>query len=217
MAEMAPEINRTLHSDFDVVTPGDVLDVRFVDMVPDNKMWDHETTVRPDGKAAFLGLGDRAVGGLSLEAVRASIGADYQKLFGLRSADHFGLLSKVKVPRSVIVMGDVHNPGSIAYDGGRLTLLEAIGRAGGPLKETARLDSTLLVRWDPETRRQLAWKIDCEQEQWNSPVPIYLQPFDIVFLPNTSIDKVDIWVDQYIRRLLPIPVNVGAISATPAN
>jgi protein involved in polysaccharide export with SLBB domain len=215
MPEMAPKINQTLRGDSDMLVPGDVLEVRFGDLGTDAKVWDHEALVRPEGKAAFLGLGDKPVSGLTLDAVRAALAAEYQKQFGLKSTDKFGLLVKTKVPRNVIVMGEVKTPGSVVFEGSRMTLLEAIGRAGGFLKETAKLESLLLVRWDPDTRQQTAFRIDADLEYWSSPVPVYLQPFDVVYIPNTAIDKVDIWVDQYFRRLLPIPINVAAVNATP--
>jgi len=214
MAAIAPKINQTLRADSGVLVPGDVLDIRFGDLVPDQKQWNHEVLVRPDGAAAFLGIGDRPVSGLTIESVRASLSAEYQKLLGLRSADRFSVLLKTKVPRTVYVMGEVHTPGSVTLEGARMTLLEAIGKAGGPDKATARLDKTYLIRWDPETRRQISWTIDAELENWSSPEPIYLQPFDVVFIPNTPIDKVDIWVDQYIRLMIPVPINTSWVSTS---
>src|SRR6185369_2663224 len=156
MPDLAPKINQTLRTDYDVIVPGDVLEVRFADLVADSKVWDHEVLVRPDGNAAFLGLGDRYAAGQSVEALRAAVGIDYQKLLKLRAVDRFSILLKTKIARNVIIFGEVHTPGSVIFEGARMTLLEAIGRAGGPLKETARLDSLLLVRWDPETHQQLS-------------------------------------------------------------
>jgi len=39
--------------------------------------------------------------------------------------------------------------------------------------------------------------------------PFYLQPRDIVYVPETSVVKVDRWVDQYIYRILPALKNVS--------
>src|SRR5262249_770156 len=176
-----------LRADYDVLVPGDVMEVRFGDLVSDNKVWDHEVLVRPDGNAAFLGLGDRPAGGLTVESLRSELAIDYQKRLKLKSVDRFSILLKTKVARSVIVMGEVHTPGSIAFEGARMTMIEAIGRAGGILKETAELGSVLLVRWDPDSKRQFAWKVDANFEQWSSPNAVYLQPFDVVYIPNSTI------------------------------
>jgi hypothetical protein len=38
---------------------------------------------------------------------------------------------------------------------------------------------------------------------------VVLQPFDVVFVPKSTIAKMDQFVDQYMRQLLPISVNFG--------
>jgi hypothetical protein len=38
---------------------------------------------------------------------------------------------------------------------------------------------------------------------------ITLKPNDIVFVPKTTIANVNVWVDQYIRKNLPITPGVG--------
>jgi hypothetical protein len=34
---------------------------------------------------------------------------------------------------------------------------------------------------------------------------ILLQANDLIFVPNTPIDDVNIWIDQYIRLMIPFP------------
>jgi polysaccharide biosynthesis/export protein len=36
-----------------------------------------------------------------------------------------------------------------------------------------------------------------------------LQPSDIVFVPRSRIAKVNRWVDQYLRKNVPIPLALG--------
>jgi len=31
---------------------------------------------------------------------------------------------------------------------------------------------------------------------WGSPSQVFLQPGDVLYVPNTTIDKVDIWIGQ---------------------
>jgi hypothetical protein len=108
--------------------------------------------------------------------------------------------------QTVSILGEVAEPGAIELETGRrLTLIEAIARAGGHEKETAYLASTVLVRWDPVHQEQLAWTIDARQRWWGKKKTIFLQPYDLVYVPNTPIDDVGIWVDNWIRRLIPIP------------
>jgi protein involved in polysaccharide export with SLBB domain len=199
LPDVAGEINATLDRGSLALVPGDSVDVRFVHM-PD---WNHEVRVRPDGRAAFLLLGDMDVIGLDFDTLRRRLEEAYGK--DLQQPD-LSVLAHDVAPRVVIVQGEVHRPGDVPITNGRLTLIEAIGKAGGPLKETAYLEDTILLRWLPKEKRQVAWKIDASVDFWGNPTPIYLQPFDVIFIPNKPIDRVDIFVDQYIRRLIPLPV-----------
>ena len=103
-------------------------------------------------------------------------------------------------------MGEVGTPGEIEIgNDGRLTLLEAIGQAGSFNRRSAYLAATLLVRWDPSEQKQLAWRIDARPDHWDAQVPILLQPFDVVYIPNTPVWGAGIWVDNWIRRMIPLP------------
>lgn len=114
--------------------------------------------------------------------------------------------------RSVHVLGEVNEPGQIALEAGRrLTLVEAIARAGGHRPATAHTSSLVLVRWDRMKQQQLAWKIDARPKFWSSAKTVFLQPYDIVYIPNIPIDDLGFWVDNYIRRLIPIPFPVFTI------
>lgn len=109
-------------------------------------------------------------------------------------------------PRSVHVLGEVVEPGQIPIEAGRrLTIIEAIARAGGHKPQTAHTSSLVLVRWDRLKQQQLAWKIDARPKYWSDAKTVFLQPYDIVYIPNMPIDDLGFWVDNYIRRLIPIP------------
>ncbi|MBK7875204.1 MAG: polysaccharide biosynthesis/export family protein [Planctomycetes bacterium] len=198
---VAEEANRVLAPTTVVLAPGDVVDVRF----PSKKEWDQLVRVRPDGRATFPALPEFEVQGKTLPEVRERLLADYVGILTQPSVD-LGVATFAS--RKVYVMGEVHEPGEIVLDG-RLTFVEALAQAGGPLKETALLKSVLFLRWDPAQRSQLTWRIDAREEQWGRGAPLVLQPYDVIFVPNTPIDEVDIWVDQYIRRLIPFPYLVS--------
>ncbi len=86
----------------------------------------------------------------------------------------------------VSVMGEVKSPGVVEADGQRLTLLEALSRAGD-LPPTARRDSILVVRENGGIRS--AYYVDLTQSQdvFNSPA-YYLQQNDVVYVkPNNSV------------------------------
>jgi polysaccharide export outer membrane protein len=199
MSEVTAEINASRVESGIVLGPGDVLSVRF----PELSDWNHETTVRPDGKASFLLLDDLRVAGLTIDVLDRFLTEAYRPH---RVALTLTVMVISQAPRTVTVLGEVRRPGAVALDlNGHLTLVESLARAGGYIKETALLKRLLLVRWEAQENRQLAWEIDARPDQWAAEVPILLQPFDVVFVPNTPVDDVGIFVDQYIRRMIPFP------------
>ncbi len=85
----------------------------------------------------------------------------------------------------VTVLGDVKNPGPQTYQGERLTILEAIGKAGD-LTNSALRENILVVR--EENGKRTTYKVNlCDEASvFESPV-YYLQQNDIVYVqPNKS-------------------------------
>lgn len=201
--ELAAKVNETLRADTSLVAQGDTLSVRF----RLESQYDQEVTVGPDGTADFLAVGSFVTAGLSIDELRDSLRARYRDV----SVDDELSISVIDAaPRTVTVTGEVGAPGELAIGPDqRLTLAEAIGQAGGFEKRTAWLSNTLLIRWDPEQQKQLWWRIDARPQYWTGDMPIYLQAFDLVYIPNTKIDHIDIWIENFIRRMIPLPVPIG--------
>jgi protein involved in polysaccharide export with SLBB domain len=199
MTDVTAEINASRVEPGIVLGPGDVLSVRF----PELSDWNHETIVRPDGKASFLLLDDMRVAGLTVDVLDRFLTEAYRPH---RQSLTLTVMVTSIAPRSVTVLGEVRSPGAVNLDlNGHLTLVEALARAGGIIKETALMKRLLLVRWDAHENRQLAWEMDARPDQWTGEVPILLQPYDVIYVPNTPVDNVAIFVDQYIRRMIPFP------------
>ena len=212
--EQAREINATLDSSETAIGPGDTLSVIF----PHETDWDQpEVRVQEDGYASFLGIGKIPVAGLFTDLLESRLSESYTGLVG---RPELTVSIKERMPASVSILGEVGAPGEIAVGADRrLTLVDAIARAGGFHKATAHMSNLLLVRWDAREQRQLAWKIDARPQHWGKRDTIFLQAYDVVYIPNTPIDKVDIWIDNYIRRILPFPSSTtvlpGVVPSTP--
>lgn len=85
----------------------------------------------------------------------------------------------------VTVMGEVKQPGTQTYQGERLTILEAIGKAGD-LLNTAYRDNILVIR--EENGKRTAYEVNLLDNQavFTSPA-YYLQQNDVVYVqPNKS-------------------------------
>jgi polysaccharide export outer membrane protein len=201
LEEIAPEINASLSPEAVVLGPGGTLEIQF----PRQTEWNHETKIRSDGMASFLSIDDMRVGGLTVAELDHKLTAAYAKV--IPSPDLTVLVKELaeQANRNVVVIGEVTRPGLVPMKTPRLTLVDAIGQAGGPQRKTAELSRLMLVRWMPDVRQQKSWKINASQENWNSKVPIFLQPYDIVYVPSTAVTKVNQWIDQYIRQMIPFP------------
>jgi len=218
--QLAQEINATRQSGPMRFVPGDRIAVRFAS----TPTFDQRLDVRPDGRASFLSVGEMAVAGKTAEELMKDLTLAYKgKLDPVDlsvNIDTSTQATQLDSPRRIFVLGEVSNPGAFPYNGEEITIPKAIAAAHGFDKKTAALQAMLLVRWLPKENGYHGWKIDANPDYWSSPNQIFLQPGDVLYVPNTTIDKVDIWVDQYIRQVIPFPYLSYYIvnqPATPTN
>ena len=93
-------------------------------------------------------------------------------------------------------------PGLIAYRKG-LTPLQAVADAGG-FRETALVESVVLIRSAPQADRFISRTLDLEAVvDEGADQPLELAPRDVLYVPKTRIAQADLWVDQHVTRLFP--------------
>lgn len=183
-----------------VLSPGDGIDIKFFHTPELND----SQTVRPDGKITLQLIGEVTAQGKTPDDLRGELIRLYTpELKNLEIAVIVRSLSD----RRVYVGGEVNKPGVIPMPG-RLTALEAIMEAGGFKMETAKLKSVVVIR---QREGKLRGSLIDFSETPNGQVDpsFYLQPRDIIYVPETAIVKVNRWVDQYIYKILPMLKNVG--------
>ncbi|MCC6785748.1 MAG: polysaccharide export protein [Planctomycetes bacterium] len=189
------------------VAVGDLLEVRF----PAYPQWNADVLVRDDGRATLPLVGDIAVAGQAIDELRADI---ERGLTGRIRSPRIELALKEQRPREVYVGGEVTTPGRIAITSPTLSIEQAVFAAGGPLRETAKLDSVVLVRLCTDGKRR-AWRIDMARTLSDSlgSESALLLPGDVVFVPNTRIDEINLFVAQYVDRMVPVQnlVSTGVI------
>ncbi|NOT30571.1 MAG: hypothetical protein HOP15_09015 [Planctomycetes bacterium] len=205
LPELTAEINAANEAERMGILPGDLLEVRFTEQ----EAWNHETLVRPDGAASFLQLGEMRVGGLSIEALDERLTAAYAA-----TIREFELTVFVKEAggRTVTVSGAVGEPGIYPMSAGRMTLLEALAGAGGADEGKGNLKNIYLVRWLPVEGRQQTWRIDARTAYWAEAEPVLLQPYDLIYVPLKAVVHVNIWIDQYIRQMIPFPYLIPPVN-----
>lgn len=184
------------------IRPGDVIAVKFYSTPQYNE---DSLLVRPDGSVSLPYVGDIRVAGRST----AQIEADLRQRYSSELAPPRNGESMVTVIVRQLGSYQVHVGGEVARDGrvllrGNLTVLEAIQRAGGFL-DTADPEHVVIIRNEGEHRRT-GYVVDLEQviDGSNPSQDVALEPSDIVYVPRSTIASLNLIVEQYIRKMLPL-------------
>jgi protein involved in polysaccharide export with SLBB domain len=105
------------------------------------------------------------------------------------------------LPDMVYVMGEVRRGQAVPYRKG-LTVLQAVTQSGGWLT-TARYERTVLLRRTVDGRT-VTREFDLEDVVEHEGDDMEVFPNDVIYIPLSPIALVDLWMDQYVRQLLPI-------------
>ena len=181
--------------------PGDKIEIKFFY----NPSLNERLIIRPDGKISLQLIDELLVAGLTP--------AQLDKILTRRYATELKqpeltIIVRSFVGQRVYVGGEVTTPQLIPLTG-KMTVLESIFRAEG-FKDTAHPGSVIVIRKDAENR-PFGIKVDLNRviKGAEGARDMELLPYDIVYVPKKAIAKVDLFVDQYIRQLLPVRPGFG--------
>ncbi len=135
-----------------------------------------------DGNIAFPVFGTIKVGGKTCRELSAEI----QQMLIDGSYIKDAVVNTKIMSFKVTVLGDVKNPGVQKFEGERLSVLEAIGKAGD-LNNSAKREEVLVVR--EEDGKRVTYTVDLRDPRsvFESPA-YYLQQNDVVYVqPNKSV------------------------------
>jgi protein involved in polysaccharide export with SLBB domain len=184
-----------------VLRAGDVVEIRFFY----NPELNDTIQIRPDGRIALPLVGDVALSGDTVAGVTRRLEALY--LPHLRSPS-VTVQVRSYGSQKVYVGGEVPRPGTVQLVG-NLTVVDAIMEAGG-LKLTGDPSRIVLIRKQGDgtaVARGLALMDSARQPTPDSLTP--LLPYDVILIPQTKIARLDRWVDQYVRQLVPLDLTLG--------
>lgn len=180
---------------------GDVVDVRFFFHPELNEQG---VQIRPDGCISLQLVGDVKLAGRTVEDVRRELETTYLKVL---KTPRITLQIRSFSTLKAFVAGEVQRPGTISLST-PTTLIAAIGEAGG-INTRGNRNHVIIIRKMPDGT---PGRQNVELFRGGKPTveaESTLQPFDVVLVPESSIARVDRWVDQYIRQLVPVNMNAG--------
>ncbi|ABL00479.1 polysaccharide biosynthesis/export family protein [Pelobacter propionicus] len=183
------------------IRAGDLLDVKFFY----NSELNEQVTVRPDGRISLQLANDLMAGGLTPAELTEQLKKKYAS--EIDNPEITVIVRSFSYQR-IFVDGEVFRAGLIPLVG-QMTVLQSITQAGGK-KDTAYLKGVIVIRRTPGDKL-VTMQLNLEDALDNTDMTqdIALLPNDIVFVPKSTIANVNVWVDQYIRRNIPVSMGLS--------
>lgn len=181
-----------------ILQRGDVLEIKVFNVTE----LDTTVTVRPDGKVSVLLLDDIEAAGRTTTQLDELLTARYAPFY---------LDPRVTINvqgfanHKIYVGGEVVQPGLFPLVGD-LTAVRALIQAGGP-KTTAKTSHVILLRESNGTPVAIVINLKDVINKGKPDVP--LSPFDVLYVPKSAIAKVNTFVDQYIKQVIPFTMTAG--------
>ncbi|MFN3461184.1 MAG: polysaccharide biosynthesis/export family protein [Oceanibaculum sp.] len=160
---------------------------------------DEEALVAPDGTITLRIAGRLQAEGLTAEELNGAVTEASAKW--MRQPVTRVAVREARAAR-VYVGGQVGRAGAIPLDR-RIGALEAVLLAGG-FTDEARTSEVVLIRRSPEDSpmlRTLNLKDFIQTGGADGTVPLVAG--DILYVPRSGIAEVNLWIDQFINRVLP--------------
>ncbi len=177
------------------VSRGDELNFRFF-YTPDLNT---SATVRSDGRVALPLIGEIRVEGLSMAELTSTV----EKMMAAQVRRPQVVINvQGSASQRVFIGGEVARPG-VQPLLGPLTVLQAVMAAEG-LRDTAQARGAIVIRRGPAGERQvLPVDLAAAIEGRDLSQDFALQPYDVVIVPRSGIADLNLWIDQYIKRVIP--------------
>jgi protein involved in polysaccharide export with SLBB domain len=183
------------------VQVGDQLDVKFFY----NPELNEQVTVRPDGRISLQLVHEIRAAGLTPSQLTDLLSKKYAPEL---KRPEITVIVRSFGAHKIYVDGEVTKPGMVPLIG-FTTVLQAISQAGG-MKDSARTSEVVIIRQGEEHNPFVA-KVNLDKAINGTDMgqDVVLKPFDIIFVPKSAIANVNVWVDQYVRKNLPIYLSFG--------
>lgn len=183
-----------------LIQPGDNLDIRFFY----NPELNDTQQVRPDGRISLQLVGEQAVAGKTPRDVEKQLRSQYSREL---KQPEIAVIVRGFGGQKAYVDGEVGHPGMVDLTGG-LTALQAVAQAGGVAK-TGEMENVILIRRVDGKAVGVPLNLKAAVEGSDIGQDIQLRPYDIIYVPRSSIANLNLFIDQYFRQNVPIPFGFG--------
>ena len=179
------------------IQAGDQLEIKFFYNPELNEL----VVVRPDGRISLQLANEIMVAGLTpselTEQLRKKYSVDIEK-------PEITVFVRTFTSQRIYVDGEVNRAGLITLTA-PMTILQSISQAGG-FKDSASTENIIIVRRTVDNQLN-TMIVNLKKAIDNTDISqdIVLMPNDIVHVPKSGIANMNMWVDQYLRRNIPIP------------
>lgn len=197
---LAEQMSSQLVSEYRI-QPGEELEIKLLD----HPEYNEKVLVRPDGRISVQFAHEIMAAGKT----PAELTDELKKQYDLElKHPRITIILRTFIPQTVYIGGEVKHPKEIVMKG-RTSVLQAVIQAGGFL-ETARTDEVVLIRRQ-EGDKPVVLPLDITKviDGTAMHLDMLLKPHDIVFVPRSHIADLNLYIEQNIRRLLPIRTNVN--------
>lgn len=181
--------------------PGDEIDVKLLY----NPEISDRLVIAPDGRINMSLVGSVVAEGQT----PSEFARDLEKRFAVElQRPDVTVIPRAFASQRVFVGGEVGAPGVVNLTG-RMGVGEAVLAAGG-LRNTGAFDNVVVVRRSPAGKPMLR-NVDLQAllNTGDRQQDIPLQAGDMVFVPRKGIANVNLWIDQYVKQVLPFSTAAG--------
>jgi len=181
--------------------PGDEIDVKLLY----NPELSDRIVIAPDGRVNMSLVGSVAAEGQT----PTQFARELEQRFAIElQRPDVTVIPRAFASQRVFVGGEVGTPGVVNLTG-RMGVAEAVLTAGG-LRVTAAFDNVVVVRRSPDGRPMLR-NVDLERllNTGDRAQDVPIRGGDMIFVPRKGVANANVWVDQYIRQILPFSTSAG--------
>lgn len=182
------------------IQPGDNLDIKFYY----NNELNEQIVVRPDGRISLQLVGETNAAGLTPAQLTETLTREYAVEL---NNPKITVIVRSFNTQWAYIDGEVYKAGLVNLVA-PTTALQAISQAGG-LKDVARTDEIILIRRSANNKlTSTTLNLEKVLDGTDTTQNIVLMSQDIIYVPKSHIANVDMWIDQYIRKVIPLPFSV---------